>query len=592
MAVVSFVLCAASLLIVRASVQRDVERRTQDAVGSSVRAFTQFQRQEDAQLLHTAALLAKLPGFPSVFTPRDPRSVQNEAREFWALSGSDMLLLANAHGEVIAAHSNGQELNVASAQQLLKNSLADQEEQIGWWQSGNALYRVCIRAITVTSGNDQHFLGTLVLGKQIDNAVAEQIRHFSGNEITLISGSSVIASTLSPEQQTLLAAKLQNEEFDLHPRRYELGNVPYEAATVILQTSPASPIHCLLLRPLDSSDAFMRSLNLTIVVLGIFIAFVGAAIMMLISRAITRPLELLASAVRAMASGNDTYSLPVQGTSEIAQLSRDFNRMRLQVSESQRKQLEAQRLAALGRAAGSISHDLRHILAALVANAEFLRDADEIGCDRNEVYDELQRASAQMTELIDSLIEVAREGHHLRLAQANVAEIAVRAIALVQSNREYRGRNIEVIVAGDCEGNFDARRLERALFNLLVNSCQATDAVTGNVRVEISSDPSFVELSVMDNGPGLPSAVREKLFQPFVTAEKPNGTGLGLAIAWKIINDHLGDLWLRESSPAGTTFGIRLPRWGSQPAADNEVLSENAEPKPYRAHYDEPKPIS
>ncbi|HUN89642.1 MAG TPA: ATP-binding protein [Terriglobales bacterium] len=565
MAMISFLLCAASLLIVRASVQREVKRQTQEAVDGSVRAFTQFERQEDSQLLRTAALLSELPPLKALMTAPDRLTVQDGSREFWALSGSDLLVLANASGQVMALHSQGPQVDIGSAQRLFQKSLIE-DQQIGWWQSGKNLYRITVRAISAGAGQDERVLGELLLGKQVDDLVAERIRHFSGNEITLLSGSTVIASTLGPEDQKRLAAILQRDRFSssFDPQRYTIGNVSYEAATVILQTTPATPIRCLILLPLESTDAFLRKLNWTIVVLGIVIGLLGAAIMMLISRAITKPLETLAAAVKAMASGDDSYSVPVQGTSEVTQLSSAFDRMRLQVAESQRKQLEAERLAALGRAAGSISHDLRHILAALVANAEFLRDAEEMGCDRNEVYEELQKASAQMTGLIDSLVEVAREGHHLRLSNSDFSEVVNRAVALVRNNREFRGRTIELIADGDSEGIFDAVRLERAIFNLLLNACQAVDPVTGKVRIEITSDSEFIEVSISDNGPGLPTEVRQKLFQPFVTVEKPNGTGLGLAIASKIMNDHQGILWLDTSSLSGTTFRIRLPRWSPQ----------------------------
>lgn len=565
MAMISFLLCAASLLFVRASVQREVSRQTREAVDASLRAFTQFQHQEDSQLLHAAALLAELPPLKALMTTPDPLTVQDGSQEFWALSGSDLLVLANAQGRVMASHSQGPQIDTSLAQKLFDKSLA-QEEQIGWWQSGNNLYRITMRQITAGAGKDQRLLGELVLGKRIDKLVAEQIRHFSGNEITLLSGDTVIASTLRSAEQDRLAALLQQEEFSSSskPRRYTIGKLPYEAAIVILQTNPAAPIRCLILLPLESTDAFLSKLNWTIVVLGVVIGLLGAAIMMLISRAITAPLESLVAAVKAMASGDDSYCVPAQGTSEVLQLSTAFDRMRLQVADSQRKQLEAERLAALGRAAGSISHDLRHMLAAVVANAEFLRDAEEIGCDRNEVYEELQKASGQMTGLIDSLVEVAREGHHLRLSNTSFAEIVSRAVALLQNNREFRGRSIEVTISADCEGIFDPARLERAIFNLVLNACQAVDPTTGRVRIEVTSDVNFIEFSISDDGPGLPAEVRQKLFQPFVTCEKPNGTGLGLAIASKIVNDHHGQLSLRESSTLGTTFTIRLPRWNSQ----------------------------
>ena len=561
MALVSFLLCAASLLIIRASVRREITQQTSEAVDSAVRAFNRFQHEQDSELLRTASLLSELPPLKAVMTAPDPLTVQDASTEFWNLSATDILVLADPEGRVIAVHSEESALNVSSAQAALKKSLNNQE-QIGWWQSSDHLYRIAIRSITAGSGKDERVLGELILGMKIDDSMAEDIRRFSGNEITLLSGISVVASTIHVNHRAPLTALIEQEQIpSTAPRRIVIDQHPYEAATVALQTTPATPIRCLILFPLDSSEAFLTKLNWTVAVLGIVIGLLGTAIMLLISHAITRPLESLVKAVNAMASGDDTYDISAPGTAEIKQLSTAFDQMRSEIAESRRKQLEAERLAALGRAAGSISHDLRHILAALVANAEFLRDAEEIGCDRDEVYEELQRASAQMTELIDSLIEVAREGQQVRLAHCSFDDIISQAVTWIRSKPEFRGRRLEVNTVGDTGGFFEAPRLERALFNLLLNSCDAIHPITGRIHVAIGSDHDFIDCSITDNGPGLPEEVREKLFQPFVTAGKPNGTGLGLAIASKIIQEHGGELRLLHTSSAGTSFFLRIPRW-------------------------------
>jgi signal transduction histidine kinase len=562
-ALISFLLCAASLLIVRASVRREVTRQTREAMATSVRAFNRFQHQQDSELLHTSALLSEVPPVKALMTANDPLTVQDASAEFWKLSGTDLLVLANSQGRVLATHSSGSNITVSAAQELLAKSL-EKEEQLGWWQSGNNLFRIAIRPITFGAGSRERLQGELVLGRHIDNSVAEQIQHFSGNDVALISSTAVIASTLDPAARDQLAELVKkNSLVGSDPIRQTINNRSYEVAAVAIQTNPSTPIRCLILLPLDSSDSFLERLNWTIVVLGIVIGLLGAAIMMFISRAITSPLETLAGAVRAMAKGDDTHSVFVKGASEVRQLSSAFANMRSQITESQRKQLQAERLAALGRAAGSISHDLRHILAALIANAEFLRDADEIGCDPDEVYAEIQQASTQMTELIDSLNEIARDGQTLTLNKSSLEEIARRATKSIQNNPEFRTRRIYISSAVDTIGSFDAAKLERAIFNLLLNACQATNTVTGTIDINLTGDENWIECSISDNGSGIPDEIRQTLFQPFVSAGKPNGTGLGLTIASKIVHDHRGELLLQPAAGIGTTFIIRVPRSAS-----------------------------
>jgi signal transduction histidine kinase len=286
----------------------------------------------------------------------------------------------------------------------------------------------------------------------------------------------------------------------------------------------------------------------------------GAVLVSVISRAITGPLETLVGAVRSLAAGDYAYSVVPSGGVETMELASAFNRMRQELMNSQKLQLESERMAALGRTAGAISHDLRHHLAALVANAEFLYDADAIGVDREEVYQEIERASAQMTGLLDSLVEIARERKTLTVSHADLQIVIRRAIDAVRSGPEFHGRIIDVISDACTMGEFDAPKLERVFFNLLLNSCQATDVVEGRIEVTVSCQGGSFECRVKDTGTGIAEAIRETLFEPFVSAGKTNGTGLGLAIAARIIHDHGGSIRVEETSMMGTTFLVCIPQ--------------------------------
>ena len=226
-----------------------------------------------------------------------------------------------------------------------------------------------------------------------------------------------------------------------------------------------------------------------------------------------------------------------EGSLEVAELATAFTAMRQDLTDSQRRELEAERLAALGRAAGSISHDLRHHLAAVVANAEFLHDAEEMGFDKEDVYREIQRASNEMTQLIESLVEVSREHRTVSVSEEDLADVAHHAIDAVKTNPEYRNHNIVLETNGDTRGSFDRQKLERAFFNLLLNACQSAIVPGGQVTVKIDADGESFACRITDNGTGIPASVRDTLFQPFVSAGKNNGTGLGLTITSKIVQD-------------------------------------------------------
>jgi signal transduction histidine kinase len=234
--------------------------------------------------------------------------------------------------------------------------------------------------------------------------------------------------------------------------------------------------------------------------------------------------------------------------------------MRRDLTISRKRQLEAERLAALGRAAGFISHDLRHHLGAVIANAEFLHDPEEVGADRDEIYREVLQASSRMTGLLDALLEIAQEEKSLTVSDADLGDIIERAVSAVKANPQFHARLIEVHSDGETIGRFDAQKLERVFFNLLLNSCEATNENKGQIGVTIANGDLTFECRVSDTGSGIPPEIRDVLFEPFVSAGKNNGTGLGLAIAAKIIHDHGGNIQVAETSPAGTTIVVTVPR--------------------------------
>ena len=113
--------------------------------------------------------------------------------------------------------------------------------------------------------------------------------------------------------------------------------------------------------------------------------------------------------------------------------------------------------------------------------------------------------------------------------------------------------------AAQLAGWFDQRKLERALYNLLLNACEAAPALGGKVEVTAAEVAGSVTISVADNGPGIAESIRDRLFHPFVSYGKENGTGLGLAVVQKIVQDHGGEIVV-ERAVHGTVQGKTIFR--------------------------------
>jgi signal transduction histidine kinase len=215
-----------------------------------------------------------------------------------------------------------------------------------------------------------------------------------------------------------------------------------------------------------------------------------------------------------------------------------------------------------------------------VANSEFLCDGGLTPAQREELYQEVRTGVNQMTDLIDSLLEFARTRESMNPTYASVADTVQRAMQAVRLHPRHQGTLIEVHANGASSAWFDPRKLERALYNLLLNACEAAPGSDGRVEVAIDQRSidrtgSSVTIEVSDNGPGIAAAIREKLFHPFVSFGKENGTGLGLTVVQKIVQDHGGNVVMERTADARTVFRITFPGGVPPDSLDDERTGDS-----------------
>ena len=575
-------LTGATLFIIRHTVQASAASDVRSGTEASLRAFANVQHQRELELSRTAAMLAELPTLKALMTSGDPVTIQDGSEPFWKLAGSDLLLLADPGGRILGFHVIRAGWSSRLIEGDLQRSLARGEEAT-WWYAGGQLYWVFLRPISAGDGQDLKPLGVVAVGYQVDSSVAEQLSLVAGSQIALTMGNKVIASTLTADDEDQFAAWVagQSDRPNTDSQPIALGTHSYELASVSLRKNVQAPVLCYVLMPLERTNLFLRQINRTIFILGFSAIILAALLLSFVSRTITRPLDDLVAGVRALASGDYLYEIVPRGSSEVAELGNAFARMRADLLESQRRRLAAERTAALGRAAGSLSHDLRHYLATVVANAEFLYESEKLKLDRDEVYAEIQAASSQMTDLLDSLRELSREGAAISPVPSMLDYCVRRAVDSVLARPELRDCSISVATSGDMAGVFDARKMERVFFNLLLNACEACPPAEASIQIGIRSFADWFEVRVTDNGTGVPSSIRESLFDPFISAGKPNGTGMGLAIVNKIVQDHGGSVVLESSSAAGSTFLIRIPRALPHAVALADVPAESGGTSPH-----------
>ena len=548
-------LTSLSLLLVRHSVQSQITREMFSDLRNSVSTFQSFQREKEITLSHSADLLADLPILRALMTAPDDATIQDGSVPLWHLAGSDLLVLANSAGKIVAINTNTPGFTPEMAQVSFNASL---EKQQRWWFGSKHLYEVFLKPIYFGPAAENHLLGFLVIGYEIDQAVASQISRIADSKVVFYYGDTVVTSTLGPALDALARQKLPADGIS-QPTPIQIGDERFLESTLQLAPHAIPTVQLTVLRSYDEADALLEKLNRLLLALGLLAVLLGSGLVFVISHTFTRPLSNLLAGVSALEKGDFNYVLDLHSHDEVGSLARAFDRMRESLLRTQQNLIESERLATIGRMASSISHDLRHSLAAIVANAEFLCELNLSGDQREELYQEVQSAVHRMTELIDSLLEFSRTSNSLRPTYGNIRTAVDNAIRALHANPEFHTVNVQVRQSGSTEGWFDHRKLERVFFNLMLNACESLPDRSGQIELELRGHEQGVEILVTDRGRGIPASIRNTLFEPFVSLGKENGTGLGLTVVQKIVQDHGGEVAVESSSSQGTVFRIALP---------------------------------
>ena len=561
MLLITTALTSTSLLLVQRSIRNNVRQSIAVNLRNSVDAFQNFQHERETMLTNDVALLADLPITRAIMTSAHPLTIQDASQDISQIAASDLFVLVDRGGRVVALHTKTPGFTREAAEKYFHQSLEeDRGESSHWWSGDHHLYQTFVQPIYAGTRTEGTLLGFLVIGYEINDRLATAVSKVAGSEVAFSCGSEIVGTTLTAAQlqggsvKDLIAGSAHDD-----PRDIEIGSERFLATSLVLSGSRLMPVRLSVLGSYDQATKFVAQLNRYLVLLGFAAILVGSGLVFFISHTFTRPLGSLVAGVRALEVGDFHHPLDRRGGDEVAELTSAFDRMRANLLKTQRDLLESEQLATIGRMASSISHDLRHSLAAIVANSEFLVDSHLTSVQREELYQEVRSGVNLMTDLIDSLLEFARTRESLNPSHGNVSETIQRAVQAVRLHPRHHSRSIHVVCGSHVSGWFDQRKLERALYNLLSNACEAAPLVSGIVEVTAAETEDSITISVADNGPGIADSIRDRLFHPFVSYGKENGTGLGLAVVQKIVQDHGGEIVMERTLQHMTVFRIVLP---------------------------------
>jgi signal transduction histidine kinase len=223
-------------------------------------------------------------------------------------------------------------------------------------------------------------------------------------------------------------------------------------------------------------------------------------------------------------------------------------------------------MAVRSRFFASMSHELRTPINAIVGYSELLRDGlyGEVTDDQGEAVDRVVRSARHLLELVNDVLDVSRMEAGKLEVSAELTDLGalVRDVAqTLELHAQEKGVEIQAEVPERCEAVTDPARVRQILLNLLSNAVKFTD--DGHVRVKLEDARDRCCVRVTDTGPGIPPADQERIFVEFEqtsAAANRGGTGLGLAISRRLAELLGGSLELEQTSDAGSTFLLVLPR--------------------------------
>ncbi len=293
-------------------------------------------------------------------------------------------------------------------------------------------------------------------------------------------------------------------------------------------------------------------------------AIVLAGLMFLLVHLSLRPIERLTRGAQRVAEGRYSERVEVGTVDEIGKLADEFNRMAAALGEREKRLVQMERLATVGRMSAQVAHEIRNPLNALSLNAEML--GDEVAGlpqpsrdEAMELLGQLQAEIERLGQVTDTYLSLARMPRPERV-EGDLGDLLRRVLEFVADELAQAGVEADLDLApGLPPIPMDEDQLRQALLNLLRNAVEAQpDGGSVRIAVTAATEAGWIEFIVRDRGSGIPADQGDSIFDPFMST-KERGTGLGLAITRQIVEAHGGTIHHEAAHGGGALFRVRLP---------------------------------
>lgn len=299
-----------------------------------------------------------------------------------------------------------------------------------------------------------------------------------------------------------------------------------------------------------------------VAIVNVFVLLLAFSILIAIfvSNWLTAPLRILQESFSAVKFGTPNERISYNKEDEIGSLVKDYNQKLEELEYAAQKLARSERESAWREMAKQVAHEIKNPLTPMRLSVQHLLRSYDADDPKSE--DKLKRVANSIIEQIDALTNIANEFSNFA-KMPRPSEEHLDIIALIRSAKQVfvsEGVSVKVVTElNEVTVRADRNQMIRVFNNLIKNAIQATpEEKATEVEIVITRTETKVQIDVTDNGVGIPSEKKNKIFTPYFTT-KSTGTGLGLAMVRQIVENHHGTIDFESEVDQGTTFTIMIP---------------------------------
>jgi signal transduction histidine kinase len=552
----------AAIYLVSVRVTREAEDSLQREIVATSTLVQQVRSTRTQSFVLMARLIADAPKLKAAVDTNDPPTVQDTANDYQTELNSNLLLITNRTGTVLAtvgaSSSTG---GVVASQPAIRSALAGHEAISLLPQPGGILHLVTVPMSVGVTHPD--LLGTLSVGFLLDDVFAGQLKDLTGSDIAFGMDGKVLAGTLPAADRTELSNILGQPgsitNIRLHGEQY--AALPVRLASSEPAPDGGAPI-AIILRSRTEQLRFLSELHTELLVTAVVAVLLATLLSFVVARSITRPLAAITGVMRDVAATGDLTRKIVLRTNnrwddEDAQLlASTFNTLTDSVARAHREMAQRERLSSLGRLSTVIAHEVRNPLMIIKAALHTLRRPNVSAEEVREVAADIDGEVGRLNRVVNDVLDFARP-ITFDLSPADLNALCRESAAAAQATP---GVDVELDL-DPAAGRVvtDGERLRAALVNVVMNARHAVDG-RPHPRVTLTTrrEGPAVIIAVADTGSGIDRSDLPRVFDPYFTTKR-GGTGLGLPITKNIVEGLGGSIAAVSEPGRGTEIRIVLP---------------------------------